>query len=152
MIIIFLDIDGVLNSDTYHKSVNTKVKDWRRFDPHTVKMIKTLAEDFNTKIVISSLWRFVAKKQLAHELNKSGLIKYLHTDWSTPVIEPPHRGKEIKMWLASHPAISDFLIIDDDEDILTEHNSKFIRTSMSDGFQEEHYYKAREILEQYFAS
>jgi len=152
MIIIFLDIDGVLNSDTYFRSVNTKVKDWSRFDPHSVKMIKTLLEDFNAKIVISSLWRFAAKIQLSKELKKSGLINYLYKDWHTPIIGSPHRGKEIKMWLDSHPAISDFLIIDDDEDVLPEHNSKFIKTTIENGFQEEHYYKARAILEQYFAS
>jgi len=152
MIIIFLDIDGVLNSDTYHKSVNTKLKDWSRFDPQSVKMITSLIQDFNTKIVISSLWRLVAKKQLAIELKKSDLTKYLHNDWSTPILEPPHRGKEIKLWLEAHSDISDFIIIDDDEDVLPEHNSKFIKTTMEEGFQAVHYYKAREILEQYFAS
>jgi len=115
-------------------------------------MITTLIQDFNAKIVISSLWRLVAKKQLAIELKKSNLAKYLHNDWSTPILEPPNRGKEIKMWLYSHPDISNFIIIDDDEDVLPEHNSKFIKTTMAEGFQAIHYYKAREILEQYFAS
>ena len=147
MKIIFLDIDGVMNSEVYHKNLDTKKKNWRRFDPEAVKMIKRLVEEFDAKIVISSLWRFVAKKELAKELKESGLINHLHIDWKTPVIEPGHRGKEIKLWLNVHPEINDFVIIDDDSDVLSEYNDKFVKTDYYDGLQAEHYYIAREILE-----
>ena len=150
MIIIFLDIDGVMNSDNYYKSVITK-KPFSRFDPTSVKIIKNLINEFDAKIVISSLWRFAMKKELAKELKSNALVKHLHNDWSTPVLQPSHRGKEIKLWLDMHPEITNFLIIDDDNDILEEHRSKFIKTDILDGLQAEHYYKARTILEQYFA-
>ena len=65
MKIIFLDIDGVMNSEVYHKNLNTKKKGWRRFDPEAVKMVTKLVEEFDAKIVISSLWRFAVKKELA---------------------------------------------------------------------------------------
>lgn len=152
MIIIFLDIDGVMNSETYYKSVNTKQKNLSRFNPISVNIITKLVKEFNAKIVISSLWRFAMKKELSQELKKSNLVNYLHNDWSTPVIQPSHRGKEIKLWLDYHPDISDFIILDDDDDILPEHSSFHIKTTLLAGLQEEHYFKAREILEQYFAS
>lgn len=152
MIIIFLDIDGVMNSETYYKSVNTKHKNFSRFNPISINIVTKLVKEFNAKIVISSLWRFAMKKELSQELKKSNLVNYLHNDWSTPVIQPGHRGKEIKLWLDSHPDITDFLILDDDEDILPEHSSCHIKTTLLEGLQEEHYFKARVILEQYFAS
>jgi len=146
MKIIFLDVDGVMNSEVYHRTLNTKKKGWRRFDPEAVKMIMKLVEEFNAKIVISSLWRFVAKKELVIELKASGLVNFLHPDWKTPIIEPGHRGKEIKMWLDEHPDIKDFVILDDDSDVLDEHKNRFVKTDYYDGMQAEHYYKAMEIL------
>lgn len=147
MKIIFLDIDGVMNSELYYKSVNTKKKNWSRFDPKAVEMITRLIEEFNARIVISSLWRFAMKKELAQELKASGLINFLHKDWQTPVLQPGHRGKEIKMWLDKHPDIVQYVILDDDSDILEEHLARFVKTEIHDGMQETHYYMAREILE-----
>lgn len=147
MKIIFLDIDGVMNSEVYHSTLNTKKKGWRRFDPNAESMVTKLVEEFNAKIVISSLWRFVVKKELAAELKAGHLIYYLHLDWKTPIIEPGHRGKEIKLWLDEHPDVTEFVILDDDNDILEEHRSRFVRTDYYDGMQAEHYYKAREIFE-----
>jgi hypothetical protein len=147
MKIIFLDIDGVMNSEVYHSTLDTKKKNWRRFDPEAVKMLIKLVEEFDAKIVVSSLWRFVAKKELATELKESHLVNFLHQDWKTPVIEPGHRGKEIKMWLDQHPDINEFVILDDDSDVLEVFSDKFVRTDYYDGLQAEHYYKAREILE-----
>lgn len=141
-----------MNSETYYKSVNKTHKHISRFNPISVNIITKLVKEFNAKIVISSLWRFAMKKELSQELKKSNLVNYLHNDWSTPVIQPGHRGKEIKLWLDSHPDISDFIILDDDDDILPENTSRHIKTTLADGLQEEHYYKARAILEQYFAS
>jgi histidinol phosphatase-like enzyme len=53
--IIFLDIDGVLNSKTYYKTVDRTKKDWNRFNPLVVEMIKRLIEEFKSSIVISLL-------------------------------------------------------------------------------------------------
>ena len=73
--IIFLDIDGVLNSRMYYRSIDRTIMDWNRFDPNAVDMIIELIEDFAAKIVISSTWRFCEVKQLSNELTKSGLKK-----------------------------------------------------------------------------
>ena len=120
MKIIFLDIDGVLNSAKYYKSVNSKKKNWNRFDPNVVKLLKELIEEFNLSLVISSTWRFGAVQMLKDELTKSGLKKYLHKDWKTPEIYPSRRGTEIKMWLVKHSEIENQLFLDDDTNILDE--------------------------------
>lgn len=149
MKIIFLDVDGVLNSAEYYRKVARKKKDWDRFNPRAVKIIKRLVEEFNSKIVISSTWRYGLVKELKNELTKSELIKHLHKDWKTPVIHPSHnnRGNEIKAWLNIHPEVNKYVIIDDDENILEEQKENFIKTDINEGMTEEHYYKAREILE-----
>jgi hypothetical protein len=146
MKIIFLDIDGVLNSETYYRTVERRVKNWTRFDPKVVDFIIKLIEEFTLKIVISSTWRFGAIKQLNNELKKSGLIKFLHKDWNTPQTYPPHKGKEIQIWLQKHPDIHEYLILDDDESILNEQKPRFVKTNLTNGMQEEHYNRAREIL------
>lgn len=146
MKIIFLDIDGVLNSEIYYRSVNRTAKDWSRFDPTAVDLIKKLVDEFFAQIVISSTWRFGAVQLLNSELKKSGLIKYLHKDWKTPQGYPPSKGKEIQEWLDQHTNISEYVIIDDDESILEEQKSRFVKTDLMNGMKEKHYARAREIL------
>ncbi len=146
MKIIFLDIDGVLNSEMYYRSVDRTMKDWSRFDPRVVDMITELVEKFSAKIVISSTWRFGAIKQLDNELTKSGLKKYLHKDWKTPQVHPSHRGSEIKMWLDERPEIKNYIILDDDINILDEQTSHLVQTNIEFGMQNGHFIKAREIL------
>lgn len=146
MKIIFLDIDGVLNSEIYYRSVDRTAKDWSRFDPTAVDLIKKLVNEFFAQIVISSTWRFGAVQLLNSELKKSGLIKYLHKDWKTPQGYPPSKGKEIKEWLDQHTNISEYVIIDDDESILEEQKSRFVKTDLMNGMKEKHYARAREIL------
>lgn len=67
MKIIFLDIDGVLNSEVYYRIVDRSKKDWSRFDPKAVELIKKLLNEFSAKIVISSTWRFGAIQLLNNE-------------------------------------------------------------------------------------
>lgn len=146
MDIIFLDVDGVLNSETYYQTVDRSEKDWARFDPKVIELIKKLVGEFSAKIVITSTWRFGAVELLKNELRKSGLIKYLHNDWKTPQLYPPHRGKEIQSWLTEHPEIVEYVILDDDNSILEEQNSRFVKTELKSGLLEKHYSIAREIL------
>ena len=147
MKIFFLDIDGVLNSENYYKKVDRTKKDWNKFNPLAVEMIRRLIAEFDASIVISSTWRYGLVKELRNELNKSGLVKYLHKDWKTPEIYPSHRGEEINLWLDNHPEAIDYVIIDDDENILEEQKNWFIRTDINDGMTEEHYFKVRQIFQ-----
>lgn len=146
MKIIFLDIDGVLNSNVYYRTVDRSIKDWNRFDPKVVGYIKKLVEEFPAKIVISSTWRFGAVKQLKNELKKSNLNQFLHNDWGTPKVYPPHRGEEIRMWLEKHHEITNYIIIDDDESILEKQMMRLIKTNINEGMTEEHYFIIREIF------
>ena len=144
--IMFLDVDGVLNSEVYYKSTSHSENDWSRFDPISVERIKKLVEEFSLQIVISSTWRYGAVDRLMHELKNSKLIEYLYHDWFTPVIHPAHRGMEIKLWLDLHPEVKDYIIIDDDENMLEEQMSRFVKTGLHEGMTEEHFNRVRAIL------
>lgn len=146
MKILFLDIDGVLNSDLYYRSVDRTKANWTRFDPTVVVLIKKLIEEFSLKVVITSTWRFGAVKMLKDELIKSGLISHLHMHWKTPNIHPPHRGSEIKLWIEKHHDVNDYVIIDDDMSILDEQKTNYVQTELKIGMNEIHYSQAKEIL------
>ena len=62
--IIFLDVDGVLNSHLYVEQYKDKRGEWlnlsqreQNLDPKAVKMLDQLCKDTNSKIVLSSTWR-----------------------------------------------------------------------------------------------
>jgi hypothetical protein len=144
--IIFLDIDGVLNSKEYYKKVNMKIDNWDRFDPETVKLIKALVQEFNARIVITSSWRFGAKDLLFKELKKSQLLKHLYKSWETPMIYGGTRGQEIKQWLDKHPEVNGYVILDDRDDMLAEQLAFVIKTDLNTGLKQENYESARSIL------
>lgn len=146
MKVIFLDIDGVLNSEQYYRTVNRKEKELDRFDPKVVALLIDLVGEFSAKLVISSTWRFGALSLLRHEVKKSGLNKYLHNDWRTPQTYPPHRGKEIKLWLDKHQGVENYLILDDDDNMLNEQLAHYVKTDIKFGMQKENFEKARLIL------
>lgn len=144
--ILFLDIDGVLNSEEYYKNCNNSSENISRFDSSSVSLIKSLIEEFSLKIVISSTWRYGAVDRLMHELKRNKLMNYLYPDWFTPVIHPAHRGTEVKLWLDLHPEVSDYIIIDDDDNILEEQKINYVKTSLHSGMKNEHYNRVRAIF------
>ena len=56
MKIIFLDIDGVLNSDMYEAN-RTDWLDDNSIDPSRVKLLADLVKASDAKIVLTSTWR-----------------------------------------------------------------------------------------------
>lgn len=145
--VLFLDIDGVLNSKFYYKYIYKPEDGGSKFDPYCVILIKKLIEEFSLKIVISSTWRDGAMNRLMKELNENDLVEYLHEDWLTPVVRPASRGKEIKLWLDNHSEVNDYLIIDDNQNLLDQQMSKFVQTSAFLGMVQESYNQACNLLQ-----
>lgn len=144
--ILFLDIDGVLNSKLYFKNSFNSDENDSRFDAYSVYLLKKLVEEFSLKIVITSHWRTGMVDKLMSELKRNDLIPYLHQDSFTPILRSEQRGSEIKAWLDSHPEINEYIIIDDNENILEEQKYRFVKTDAFAGLLDENYYNAREIL------
>lgn len=112
MKIIFLDVDGVLNSDEYFDKIQgLDIQGIESaIDINKVKLLKKAIDATGAKVVLSSSWRYTK--------NASALKKLL-SDYgvyvvdSTPVVEHK-RGLEIKRWLEYNSDVEDFVILDDE--------------------------------------
>lgn len=58
MDVIFLDIDGVLNSNLWNKSHQKEIKERTLIDRNLISLLSILVKTTNTKIILSSGWRF----------------------------------------------------------------------------------------------
>lgn len=129
MNIIFLDVDGVLNTPRY---IEYQIKYDRldgydaqfNFDPICMKNLKELVEKTNAKIVISSTWRLLRKEkdiywiELMNNLRLYGLEDKV-IDCTPSLDIDTNRGQEIKKWIEENndKDIENFVIIDDDTDM-----------------------------------
>ena len=115
--IIFLDIDGVLNSDKYFSSIEDKEDTYT--DPVTqllldidmtkVKLLLKVACISHAKIVISSTWR---RMKLYPSIKEALINIGLPIVGETPFVEG-QRGEEIRAYLADNQ-VDNFCIIDDE--------------------------------------
>ncbi len=113
MKVIFLDIDGVLNSDEYfEKTANLNIQGIEsEIDVEKIKLLKKAIDETGAKVVLSSTWRYMRKvKDLKELLSHYGIVIID----STPFLGD-ERGLEIKQWLTTHArVVEDFVILDDE--------------------------------------
>lgn len=111
MKVIFLDIDGVLNSDEYLDKVkNSYIQGIERdIDVGKVKLLKRAIDETGARVVLSSSWRYTRNARYLKEL----LANYEIRVDSTPYIQDI-RGLEIKKWLSENQGVEDFIILDDE--------------------------------------
>ena len=129
---IFLDVDGVLNSDEYFDSVGYSDDDSieNEIDMNKIKLLKEAVDLTDAQVVLSSSWRYTRKAQ---SLRKLLIENGIMTD-VTPFLQNK-RGLEIKAWLKNNSDVDDFVILDDEvfdsyDDFLL---SKLIKISDSSG-------------------
>jgi hypothetical protein len=151
--IIFLDIDGVLNTENFicaYHYIRTGKKDpdivipiqdefGDMFDPMAVRALKYIIEETGAKIVISSTWRHSGLKvmQLMWEMRDlPGEVIDV-----TPFLNGP-RGEEIAEWLRENQT-DQYVIIDDDSDMLFEQKQNFVQTNFRYGLT---FDKADEVI------
>ena len=113
--IIFLDIDGVLNSDKYFDSISNKecINPVDRLmldiDMSKVKLLLEIVGRTNAKIVITSSWR---RMKLYPYIKERLVSMGLPVIGETPFLEG-QRGEEIRAYLADNQ-VDNFCIIDDE--------------------------------------
>lgn len=115
-----------------------------------MNLLTTLVEKYDAQIVISSTWRILVKdsyafKQLFKVAGYRTIANALHKDYMTDK-EGNIRGEEIQRWLDAHPECDNYLILDDDCDMVPSQEEHFVNTSVKDGILLEHFIKAEEIL------
>lgn len=130
--VIFLDIDGVL------ATLSSQLISGKLIDQNGVDALQKILDKTNAKIVVSSTWRQIFKKryQMKKVLDCMGLIRpklygvsgtETADDWCTPKSNSGIRGEEIQAWLNAHPDVTQYVILDDDSDMLEHQLERFIR-------------------------
>ena len=118
MKILFLDMDGVLSCPRICLMQKVLKDDepaasFNMIDSYGLQYIKTICEQFNFKIVVSSAWR--GNEAFRHMLSTHGLsYSHFHEDWKT-YNNDSGRGAEIQDWLNNHPEVGLNYIIFEDE-------------------------------------
>lgn len=125
MKVLFLDIDGVLNSEatTVHwngftgvdKELSTRLLNW--------------LEGRGIDVVLSSTWR--RHDDMLDGLREAGLAWIGRTPFLNTI-----RGMEIKSWLEDHKGFENYAILDDSDDMLSEQMSRFVQTDYRVGLQD----------------
>ena len=136
MNIIFLDVDGVINSRNKLKEVYEKTGKPHShynypFDERCLLLLKEIVEETNSYIVVTSTWREDEKgrTKLLSVLDEYELASRVigYTEILNTV-----RGIEIQEYLRIHPEISNFIILDDDT-TKTELDEFLIKTNNQTG-------------------
>lgn len=127
--IIFLDIDGVLNLMRQDRDQYGTL-----FHDNFVANLKRIIDETNAWIVISSTWRMSGLESIIEMWEDRKLpgnvvgitpnLKY-HPD---NIDDELVRGDEIQSWIDKYE-ITDYVIIDDDTDMLPHQMSRFVKTS-----------------------
>jgi histidinol phosphatase-like enzyme len=154
--IIFLDVDGVLNcgktwEGPHEDGLST-------LDPVLCDRLATIVQETGAIVVLSSTWRLFPGEpleKLTWWLRMRGIHIHSHTkDLSMQIgwgnVEAC-RGDEIALWLEEHedefPRLErEFVILDDDSDMLPLQRPHHVHTSFKDGLTEAHMLKAIGML------
>ena len=118
MKILFLDIDGVLNSAKWLQGKPRKTWPFEHIDPAAVQLLNRIVRETSCKIVISSSWRVLTPfRSLGMVLACRGFEFASHIIGQTPRHGFDNRGMEIQAWLHTRFDVERFVIVDDDSDM-----------------------------------
>ena len=134
--VLFLDIDGVLNSNFGNNKRQTEISDEK------IKLLAYLVRETNSEIILHSGWRFwfdSELKPLCKEASK--LVELLekedlHIKGVTPNLTTEEirktkkfslvKADEILLWINSHNDVTEWVVLDD----LDLHNSQIERNQV----------------------
>lgn len=148
MKIIFLDIDGVLNSAEYDRQ---RSENDGNIDITRLPLLKELIDETKAVIVLSSSWRKLWERGVCQfeegkEINRIFNLYGLKIYDKTPVLGS--RKAEITQWIKNHPETKEYVILDDMLFGWEELAPFLVRTDgmVGRGLERSHIEKAKEIL------
>ena len=167
--IIFLDFDGVLNTEHHQRQLLYERKAWQDkygtcFDPEAVKQLQTIVDMTHADIVIESSWKYLgleAMQEMWQDRQLPGRViditpsvisdsMLLSADLEQTSPAALHcKGAEISSWLNDNGMENaSYVIIDDEYVILDSQLPHFILTNPYDGLTEELAMRAINVLNQ----
>ncbi len=151
MKVIFLDIDGVLNSNRSAAALGgmpwpgkKNERDWHFFDPVAIGLLQRACKETGAVCVLSSSWRNLMSLTDIQELAQHLGVSIV--DRTKPSAGDEPRGQQIQEWLLRHPHVVKWAIIDDDGDMLDCQIPNFVRTTFTEGMLFAHYMELTKIL------
>jgi hypothetical protein len=133
MIVIFTDIDGVLNPH------------WRKkWDKKAISSYNKLCKEFDLKPVITSTWRLNHTKEELQDVFTNQGIDIEIFDY-TKHLDQKDRGLEIKEWLLNNK-VDNYVVIDDRVFDIEPHVSNVVKCRSWIGLTEEECDIIRNIL------
>lgn len=125
MIVLFLDIDGVCNNS----STRQRHRGFIGIDPVMAFRVGKIVLDTGCEVVLSSSWRHFPDGR--PEVDRMVVKTYD----VTPTAVNGFRGDEIDFWLAKHPEVERYAILDDDSDF---HEGQIVfKTTWQEGITDE---------------
>ncbi len=162
MKVIFLDIDGVLNSNFWNDAHQREISDGTLIDGGKIQLLGQLIKSTKAKVVLHSGWKFwfdhemkplrKESERLKSMLEEEGIeIDDMTPDHSTEDIRKSRKfslvkANEILVWISEHDNVDKWIVIDD----LDLHNEKIgkhqIQTNASVGLTIENINEAEKML------
>jgi hypothetical protein len=164
--VVFLDIDGVLNGRWSIQPGD--VEDYTPIWPEPVRHLNRITDTTGAIIVIHSTWRWrQTLEDLRDELQEYGITGNIfdatpNKDRSRCMLSGPgpwelrfygddrafelERPGSIQVWLDRHPEVTDFVILDDDDDRMAHLTDHLVNTSSSNPLGAQHADKAIQML------
>lgn len=157
MNIIFLDIDGVLNCQTFYESLDKKERIDRisgQLCKMRVSLLNDLCEDINAKVVISSTWRHSGLEYCVSALKAMGATFDIIDITPSFKSEFMVRGNEIYAWIINNKErigcdrweFNTYAIIDDDSDMLLWQQNNFFKVDNYSGLTHNTTYKIKNFF------
>ncbi|SFN97186.1 Broad specificity phosphatase PhoE [Pseudobutyrivibrio sp. UC1225] len=159
--VIFLDVDGVLNSKFWDNEHQREISEGKYVDVDSVKLFSKLVKKTNAKVILHSGWRFwfddemkpnrAEAKFFADVMEKEGVfISGVTPDLTTEEIRKAKKfslvkAGEILQWLKDNPT-DNWLVIDDLDLQNSEIASHQVKTDAEVGLTENDVEKALNLL------
>jgi len=151
MKVIFLDVDGVLNSlktCIANGGYPFELTEYAAFDQNAIKLLQRFCDSSGVQVVMSSAWRMYNSVEDFREhlglpvidltpMNLMGQYRF--------------RGYEIEEWLETHKdlGITHYCILDDNSDMTPDQiENHFVQTDENEGFLWKDYLKMCKILDE----
>lgn len=146
MKVLFLDIDGVLNSIRWFDYLYDSKREMNyplcEFDPLCVANLNSLIAEIGCQLVITSSRRLSERiNDVLAEVGVRGEIV-----GQTPVLFNATRGAEVEAWLSEHQEVEQFAIVDDRTDFLPCQMTHFVHTNEKAGMTDADVIQLIEIL------
>ena len=151
MKVVFLDIDGVLNS--YQYLSRTSMEDagiYDELDPQKADLLQKLVVQTGASIVLSSSWRESFENMVPLDYVARNLLtvlkeRHLSIYDMIPLLNG-QRAEEIRQWLTCHFEVDSFVILDDENYDWKELEAHWVKTSYYAGPTEQNVQQAADIL------